>query len=120
MKRRRGNKRPIGYLLIFGIGIVLIFTLVVLSRSGERGVAVETPGQEGADRVVASDQDVPRISLKNAKEMWDTGDAVFIDVRSSSAYQSAHIPGALSIEINDIERATAAFDRERLTITYCT
>ena len=113
------GKKP-GYLTIFSIGIVLIVVLVAISQMIDQSAPVEPLSLGAADRTVLSDLDVPRAKLRDAKAAYDTGNAVFIDVRSRESYLASRIPGALSIEIPEIEEETAALDREGLYITYCT
>jgi hypothetical protein len=122
MAKSRGKtkgKKP-GYLLIFSVGIVLIVALVAIGQLINQSAPVEPLSLGAAERTVLSDIDVPRVKLRDAKAAFDTGEAVFIDVRSRITYQISHIPGALSIEIPEIEEATADFDRDGLYITYCT
>jgi len=118
-KARTKGKKP-GYLAIFSIGIILIVVLVAISQLLDQSAPVEPLAMQGVERTVLSDADVPRAKLSEAKAAFDAGDAVFIDVRSRITYDISHIPGALSIEIPEIEDETAELDREGLYITYCT
>jgi hypothetical protein len=118
-KPRTKGKKP-GYLAIFSIGIILIVALVAVSQLLDQSAPVEPLGLLGVERTVLSDVDVPRVKLIEAKAAFDAGDAIFIDVRSRIKYDISHIPGALSIEIPEIEEETVNLDREGLYITYCT
>jgi hypothetical protein len=113
------GKKP-GYLTIFSIGIILIVALVAISQMIDQRAPVEPLSLEAAERTILSDMDVPRARLQEAKAAFDAGEAVFIDVRSRFTYDISHIPGALSIEIPELEEETADLDREGLYITYCT
>jgi hypothetical protein len=64
--------------------------------------------------------DIERVSLSDAKSAFDDGTAVFVDVRSSSAYADAHIPGALSIPATLLESRLNELDPDQWIITYCT
>lgn len=122
MTKSRGRtkgKKP-SFLAIFSIGIVLIVALVAISQLINQSAPVEPLSLDIDGRTVLSDSDVPRVKLQDAKIAFDAAEAVFIDVRSRESYQAAHVPGALSIEIPEIEELTADLDRDGLYITYCT
>lgn len=116
---RTKGKKP-GYLAIFFIGIVLIVVLVAISQLIDQSAPVEPLSLGASERTVLSDMDVPRAKLRDAKAAFDAGEVVFIDVRSRITYDISHLPGALSIEIPEIEAETADLDRDGLYITYCT
>ena len=49
---------------------------------------------------------VARVSPADAKAAFDSGSAVFVDVRDAASYAQGHIPGALSIPLAELaERA---------------
>ena len=50
----------------------------------------------------ASVEQIVRVSLDDAKAAFDASTAVFVDVRASSSYEVSHIPGAVSIPLNDL------------------
>ncbi len=120
MAKSRTKKKSPSYVLIFTIGIVLIVALIALSQVLDQSAPVEALNTQAVERVVQSDQDVPRVKMQEAKNAFDSGEAVFVDVRSLPSFEAAHIPGALSIEIPEIEAETAELDPEGLYITYCT
>jgi 3-mercaptopyruvate sulfurtransferase SseA len=64
--------------------------------------------------------DIERVTLEEAKAAFDSGAAVFVDVRSESSYAERHIPGALSIPANIIESRMDELDPDQWIITYCT
>jgi hypothetical protein len=64
--------------------------------------------------------EIPRVPLKDAKAAFDGEASVFVDVRSSGEYDEAHIPGALSIPVNELEGRLAELDKSQWIITYCT
>jgi hypothetical protein len=69
-----------------------------------------------------SETDVPRVSVEDAKAALDGGEAVIVDVRSADAYAASHIPGAINIQLAEIESNPTALnlDKNRWIITYCT
>lgn len=66
------------------------------------------------------ESEIPRVSLEDAKAAFDTGSALFLDVRSKASYDAAHIPGALSIPLVELEERLAELDPNQWVITYCT
>ena len=64
--------------------------------------------------------DVLRVSLSDAKKAYDDGTAVFVDVRDSASYQQSHIPGALSIPLDELASRENELNPNDWIITYCT
>jgi len=63
---------------------------------------------------------VPRVDVDTAKQAYDDGTAVFVDVRSESQYEQSHIPGALNIPLAVLETRYTELDAHAWIITYCT
>ncbi len=78
---------------------------------------VEAPTQEGAEPTFP---EIERVPLEDAKAAYAAGSAVFVDVRSSAEYDQSHIPGALSIPVNELEGRLDELDKSQWIITYCT
>ena len=66
----------------------------------------------------ASVEQVVRVSLDDAKAAFDANTAVFVDVRASSSYEISHIPGAVSIPLNDLPTRVGELDPEAWIIPY--
>jgi hypothetical protein len=64
--------------------------------------------------------EVPRVSPVDAKTAFDAKTAVFVDVRNNASFVVSHIPGALSIEVKDLESNMGSLNKEDWIITYCT
>lgn len=47
------------------------------------------------------------------------GEVTVLDVRPSEEYRAAHIPGALSIPLDDLERRLGELPRDREVVAYC-
>lgn len=62
----------------------------------------------------------PRISVDEAKNMLDRGEAVFIDVRDVRSYEAGHVPGALQIPLDYVQGEIPWFPGDRMLIPYCT
>lgn len=120
-----GLRRISPALLILAVaGMALIAAGLLLDGSGDEG------GSEGIvagppSSTPAADipfPDVPRVALAEAKEELDGGEAIFVDVRERSDFETSHIPGALSVPLGDSEMdgAYRELPSEAQIITYCT
>jgi hypothetical protein len=118
-KHQHKNKTP-NYWVFIAIAALLILALVFVNQMlGQRSPS-QTSSTTDSGSPISSENDVPRMAQADAKKAYDSGEAVIIDVRSSDSYVSAHIPGALSIPLADIEQLTAGLDKNALYIDYCT
>lgn len=84
------------------------------------GPALPTPGIS----LPATEDQVPRIGVKEAKAAYDSGAAIFVDTRDAKYYAQAHIPNALSIPLEifefDISEVAISLQKEQWIIAYCT
>jgi 3-mercaptopyruvate sulfurtransferase SseA len=78
------------------------------------------PTSEPTPEQAVNSQDVTRVSLDDAKAAFDKKTAVFVDVRDADSYNSHHIPGALSIPLNELSDRLGELDTKARIITYCT
>lgn len=110
--------RSIGPVILIAAGLVMII-----------GVAIWAifPGLAGSNNAAPTAAvsnlpypDVPRISLTDAYAAWVAGNAVFVDVRGDSFYETAHIPGALSIPEENLQDRLDQLSKDDWIITYCT
>jgi 3-mercaptopyruvate sulfurtransferase SseA len=96
----------------------LAWLAALLAACAPAPAAVVSPAPSLEVQIPVSE--IPRIPLKEAKAAFDAGAAVFVDVRSATSYEAAHIPGALSIPLADLEARLAELDPNQWIITYCT
>jgi len=111
------QKRPLLPLLLIAAGVlVLIIALAsIFLFSGEDDPAfVDVPEQDIPYAHVA------RVDLSTAKSAFDTGEAVFVDVRDQVYYDNGHIPGAKSIPLSEFESRLSELDQRDWIILYCT
>ncbi|MFQ3550013.1 MAG: rhodanese-like domain-containing protein [Armatimonadota bacterium] len=63
------------------------------------------------------------ISLEDAKKIYDSGNAIFLDARIIDEYKEEHISGAISLDTNKIEelynQILGNIDKNKLIVTYC-
>lgn len=63
------------------------------------------------------------ISLSEAEDLWFNQQAVFIDSRSREEYDLGHIPGAISVPLEEVKRGNDKFleslQPDRTFVIYC-
>jgi 3-mercaptopyruvate sulfurtransferase SseA len=102
-------------LTVVGLGLILIAgAALLLLRPANEPLGVEETVQ------TISPQTVPRVNLPDAKRAYESGSAIFVDVRDESSYESSHIPDALSIPLSALPDRADELDRNAWIITYCT
>jgi 3-mercaptopyruvate sulfurtransferase SseA len=70
----------------------------------------------------ATEADVPRVTVREAKAAFENGAAVIVDVRSPAAFEMSHVLGAISIPLANIEANSIGLklDKNQWIIAYCT
>ena len=106
------RKSLLPWILIWG-GTLLLFAGFAWILMNKQAAPVVTP-------TPASVEQVERVSLDDSKAAFDSGKAVFLDVRSSSSYEESHIPGAVLIPSNEISNRLGELDPSSWIIPYCT
>lgn len=112
------KRSRIPFILIGGGLVLIIGVLAWLLIS-----ANTTPSTESGPEFVmvrGPHPDIPRVNLEDAKEAYDNGDAVFLDVRGDDVYTISHIPGAISISESDLVIRLNELSPSDWIITYCT
>jgi 3-mercaptopyruvate sulfurtransferase SseA len=69
-----------------------------------------------------TENDVPRVSVVDAKSALDSGEAVIVDVRGAEFFAQGHIAGAVNMPLKNIEINPAGvnLNKDQWIITYCT
>jgi hypothetical protein len=102
-------------LAVAGLGLILLASLAfVLLRPSAEPPSTEEVLQPNSPETIL------RVNLPDAKQAYDSGSAVFLDVRDESSFKSEHIPGALSIPLNDLPARESELDPNAWIIPYCT
>ena len=78
------------------------------------------PTSEPASPAGEAPSEIQRVTLEESKAAFDNGEATFVDVRTASAYQAGHVPGALSIPLAELQTRIDELDPNQWIITYCT
>jgi len=65
--------------------------------------------------------EIDEVDATRARELFETGDPVIVDVREQDEWDEGHIPGAIHIPRGNLESRieAAAPDRERQVVIYC-
>src|SRR5512142_2917662 len=105
---------------------IAIFVLFVSACSAQSARPTSTPTVAPTftpppARPPATEGEVPRVTVKDAKAALENGSAVIVDVRSPASFQMSHIAGAISIPLADIEANPMGLnlDKDQWIITYC-
>lgn len=110
------KKRSFLPVLLIVLGAVIVITAVIVSLQPR----AQTPTPQPLVSEEESFPEVPRVSLEEALSAHQAGSAIFIDIRDSSAYEEAHIPGSLSLPLAQLESQLKELDPNSWIITYCT
>ena len=62
--------------------------------------------------------DVPRISVEEARDLMESGNALFVDVRKREHYDRLRIPGAISIPIKGPADRYWSLPRDKDIVVY--
>lgn len=62
---------------------------------------------------------VKELTVKQAQEMLDQKQAVFIDVNSAKTFEKNHIPTAMNVKISDVNEKTLPKDKKTNLVFYC-
>lgn len=59
------------------------------------------------------------VSLKEAKELIESGDVFVLDVRTVREFESEHIEGAVNINVNELTLRLDEVPRDEAILVYC-
>lgn len=84
--------------------------------------AVPAQGLIPAGDLPRTQDEVPRLSVAQAKFALDSGTAILVDVRNPTAYAEGHAAGARSIPLDEFENniGNLPLEKDQWIITYCT
>lgn len=60
-----------------------------------------------------------RMTVEQLKKRLAAGGVVVVDVRGEAAYADGHIPGALSVPLNQVEARAGELRKANAVVTYC-
>lgn len=106
-------RRSTAPLFLLVAGLVLILAAV-----GSFFLFRDQPAESAPISEEGPVPDVARVSLDEARQAYDTGTAVFVDVRAREFYDQSHIPGAMSVPLAELPDRMNELDSKRWIITY--
>lgn len=91
--------RSLAPVILMVFGAILLAGAVVMAA-----ILSQSSGPDTRSAIPTEDTypEIPRVGLAEAKEAYDNGTAVFVDVRDTGSFARGHIPGALSLPVNEI------------------
>ena len=112
--------------LLVGISVALALVVNSLSPRGialvgqwDTAIGVITANPTGAAEGKSQETD----SVALAKEIFDKGDVLFVDARSSDNYEDGHISGAISLPVGQLDERIESFlnrySPDQPIVTYC-
>jgi hypothetical protein len=118
--RRRGRPGWLPPVLVGGALVILTVLMVTFTggNSSPDQLAGAPPDEHGADDIPYPA--VERIDVDEAYAMVQSDSALLVDVRERSAYEEAHVAGALALPEAELATRIGELPREQLIITYCT
>lgn len=121
------NQKTIKEIVILvGVSVTLALVVNFLSARGisligqwdtAKGVISANPTEASEGKPLEID------SVALAKEIFDKGDALFVDARSSDNYEDGHIHGAISLPVGQFDERIETFlnqhSPDTFIVTYC-
>ena len=113
-------------IILMGISVTLAMVVNFLSP---KGIALFGQWDTSKEVITASpnesEEGMPQEinSVARAKEIFDSGNVLFVDARSQDDYEDGHIPGAVSFPVVRFDAQIESFLKEHSSetriVTYC-
>lgn len=110
--RKRKNHLTIPVILFVAVLLLSIGGLVLAQNL--RRARIADPGE------ITNQDDIPRVTAKEAYQAVTNGEAVLVDTRSEAEFQAQHAAGAINIPVNQVDALVSDLDPNTWYITYCT
>ncbi len=117
----------VGSILIITVGTLLILSAVPAGTPATPAPSVpRTAPQASAPQAAPTAPaelpypEIVRVNLGDSKAAYELKQAVYLDVRDADSFANSHIPGAVSIPLNDLEARIKELDPQAWILTYCT
>lgn len=110
-KRKKKSNVP---LILIMIGSMLILGAILAVFLRQPGSQQSTPSISQ----LSDTTEIARVEPDEAKAAYDSGEAIFVDVRPRESYTGSHIPGALSIPLDELQNRLDELDPEDWIILY--
>jgi len=110
--------------LVQAFGIIFLSGTIGLAVNGFRPDGI--PWVENWQEKILNEQltgGLPAVSLKEVKEAYEGGYALFVDARDPDFFNADHIPGAVNLPVKDFDRVFPTLKARLLAapriIAYC-
>lgn len=120
------NKTAREVIILLGISIIAAF---LVNYYSPKGIALMGQWKESQGIISAKAKDVILFTeweiedIKIAKQIFDSGKAIFVDARSMLNFEEGHIKGAVSLPVGQfdlmIEEFKQKYARSQPIVTYC-
>ncbi len=124
------TSRSVSFFAVLGLVVLLVLLAACGGGLGKRptaqdqsaAVPMEPFGQTGFERP-GVDGDVPHpatVTVQELKASLDGGvKPLVFDARSKASYEAGHIPGAISLPLDELDERVSEIPRNRPVIFYC-
>lgn len=96
------------------LSLVFLIVFAALFAGCESMISTAPPFKKYADG-----NDVPKISVADAKREFDAGKAVIVDSRSEAVYRMEHITGSINIPQGSPKEKYEILPKNKKVIIYC-
>ena len=104
--------------------ILLIVLLIIVASacSAQPTQIIEPAFTQSPGSLPGTEDEIPRVTIEDARAALDSGAAIIVDVRDPAEYEKSHVAGAVSIWLDEIEANPTGLnlDKDQWIITYCT
>jgi hypothetical protein len=111
MKKRK-NRLSLPIILFVAVLFLSLGGLILANNLRQARIA--DPGE------ITHQDDIPRVTAKEAYQAVTNGEAVLVDTRSDVEFKAEHAIGAISIPVDQAEALVSGLDPDTWYITYCT
>lgn len=110
--RRRKSKAWLPVIL-FAMVLALSIGGLILAQY-LRQARIANPGE------ITNQDEIPRVTAEEAFQAVTNGEAVLVDTRSESQFNTQRAAGAINLPVDQAENLVTNLDPETWYITYCT
>ena len=106
------------YISLVALAVISLSIFTACQKTAPTGNTAKTNSASNSTPQDSLDN-VPRISLADAKKAFDEGNVVFVDTRAEAAYKAEHVKGSLNIPAEAFQTRYAEVPKDKKIITYC-
>ena len=111
-RKKKQTRRPVALLLIGFLFMIGAVALWILEPGQDR-----TPASQNASIPFP---EIARTNLNDAVRAFETGSAIFLDVRTEAEFAQSRIPGSKNIPLDELADRLGELDPQDRYLTICT